>query len=110
MGPTRRVRTIAKKIGLRIGAPRRMPTSTTTVAASTSNTRKKEARRSVVVIASAKTLPSPAVLSPAGLFEDSVMVQPPHSLTGYLSQVCRATGQRALSPLGSFDGKPADRS
>src|SRR5918998_1292255 len=66
MGPTRRVKTIAKKMGLRIGAPRRMPTSTTTVAASTSNTRKKEARRSVVVMASAKALPSPAVLSPVG--------------------------------------------
>src|SRR5215210_8065755 len=59
-------------MGLRIGAPRRIPTSTTTVAARNSITCKKEGWRSAVVTAS----PMP-VLSSAGLFVDSFIDQSP---------------------------------
>jgi hypothetical protein len=56
-------------MGLSIGAPRRIPTSTTTVAARTSITLKKEGWRSTVVTAS----PIPLV-SAGGVFEDSLMI------------------------------------
>src|SRR5215210_532854 len=59
-------------MGLRIGAPRRIPTSTTTVAARPSITRKMDGWRSAVVMVS----PMPD-LSSAWLFEDSFMIQPP---------------------------------
>src|SRR5215213_6243154 len=59
-------------MGLRIGAARRIATSTTTVAARPSITRKMDGWRSAVVMVS----PMPD-LSPTGLFEDSFMIQPP---------------------------------
>src|SRR5215217_981688 len=72
MGLKRRLKTTAKRMGLRIGAARRIPTSTTTVAARPTITRKMEGWRSAVVIVS----PMPD-LSFTGLFEDSFMIQPP---------------------------------
>src|SRR5215212_7448917 len=72
MGLKRRLKTTAKRMGLRIGAARRIPTSTTTVAARATITRKMEGWRSAVVIVS----PMPA-LSFTGLLEDSFMIQPP---------------------------------
>ena len=65
MGLKRRVRTTAKRMGLRIGAARRIPTSTTTVAASISMTRKKEIWRSASVMPWAILVLSVAVLSAA---------------------------------------------
>src|SRR5215216_3356041 len=59
-------------MGLRIGAARRIPTSTSTVAARPSITRKMDGWRSAVVMVS----PKPD-LSSAWLFEDSFMIQPP---------------------------------
>ena len=64
-----RLKTTAKNVGLSIGAPGRIPTSTTTVAARTSITLKKEGWRSTVVTAS----PIPLV-SAGGVFEDSFTV------------------------------------
>jgi hypothetical protein len=52
MGLNRRARTTAKKMGLSMGAPTRIPTSTTTVAARPSITRKKEGWRSALVTVS----------------------------------------------------------
>src|SRR5215211_1751495 len=72
MGLKRRLKTKAKRMGLRIGAARRIPTSTTTVAARPTITRKIDGWRSAVVMVS----PKPD-LSPTGLFEDSLMIQPP---------------------------------
>src|SRR5918993_2741837 len=72
MGLKRRAKTRAKRMGLRIGAARRIPTSTITVAARPSITRKMDGWRSAVVIVS----PIPD-LSSAWLFEDSFMIQPP---------------------------------
>src|SRR5918995_3566352 len=72
IGLNRRLKTRAKRMGLRIGAARRIPTSTTTVAARPSITRKMDGWRSAVVIVS----PMPD-LSSAWLFEDSFMIQPP---------------------------------
>src|SRR5215207_3883827 len=72
MGLKRRLKTKAKRMGLRIDAARRIPTSTTTVAARPSITRKMEGWRSAVVMVS----PMPD-LSSTGLFEDSFMIQPP---------------------------------
>src|SRR5215207_6832146 len=73
MGLKRRLKTKAKRMGLRIGAARRIPTSTTTVAARPTITRSKmDGWRSAVVMVS----PMPD-LSPTGLFEDSFMIQPP---------------------------------
>src|SRR5215211_3263352 len=59
-------------MGLRIGAARRIPTSTTTVAARPTITRKMEGWRSAVAMVS----PRPD-LSSAWSFEDSFMIQPP---------------------------------
>src|ERR671921_786416 len=72
MGLNRRLKTTAKRMGLRIGAARRIPTSTTTVAARPSITRKMDGWRSAVVMVS--VMPD---LSSAWLFEDSFMIQPP---------------------------------
>src|ERR687893_958549 len=72
MGLKRRAKTRAKRMGLRIGAARRIPTNTTTVAARPTITRKMEGWRSAVVMVSA--MPD---LSSAWLFEDSFMIQPP---------------------------------
>src|SRR5215212_8598092 len=72
MGLQRRAKTRARRVGLRIGAGRRMPPSTTTVAARPTITRKMDGWRSAVVMVS----PMPD-LSPTGLFEDSFMIQPP---------------------------------
>src|SRR5215211_3192807 len=72
IGLKRRARTRAKRMGLRIGAARRIATSTTTVAARPSITRKIDGWRSAVVMVS----PMPD-LSSAWLFEDSFMIQPP---------------------------------
>src|SRR5215208_5914721 len=74
MGLKRRLKTTAKRMGLRIGAARRIPTSTTTVAARPSIARKLDGWRSAVGMDS----PMPD-LSPTGLFEDSFMSQPPSS-------------------------------
>src|ERR671917_2434339 len=68
IGLKRRLKTKAKRMGLRIGAARRIPTSTTTVAARPSITRKMEGWRSAVVMVS----PMPDLAS-TGLFEDSFM-------------------------------------
>src|SRR5215203_4799503 len=74
MGLNRRARTRAKRMGLRIGAARRIATSTTTVAARPSITRKMDGWRSAVVMV------SPMLdLSSAWLFDDSFMIQPPSS-------------------------------
>jgi hypothetical protein len=69
MGLKRRARTTAKSMGLRIGALRRMPTSTTTVAARTCITRKMDGWRSAVVMVSA--MPE---LSSTGSLADSFIV------------------------------------
>jgi len=66
MGLKRRARITAKRIGLRIGALRRIPTNTTTVVARNSITRKNEGWRSAVAMVS----PRPD-LSSTGLFEAS---------------------------------------
>src|SRR5215203_6381858 len=59
MGLNRSARTTAKKMGLRIGAARRIPTNTTTNAASNSTTRRKEGwRRAVVMVSPMPDLPS----------------------------------------------------
>jgi hypothetical protein len=68
-GLTRRLKTTAKKMGLRTGAPRRIPASTMTVVARNSITRKKEGWRRVLVMASVILL-----LSLGGLFVDSFMI------------------------------------
>src|SRR5215213_594318 len=82
-----RLKTTAKKMGFRIGAPRRIPTSTTTVVARTSITRKKEGCRSAVAMASG-TPPLP----PTGSFKDSFMIQLPSCAWPY------ARSRASLSP------------